>query len=63
MPLVYSKKEAEANNIGWYRTGYDIAYYQNNQPHCKIFGESSDGKNNNGGGGKYSSIGSGSLAS
>lgn len=30
MPLFYSKKEAELNNIGWYRSGYDIAYYQNN---------------------------------
>ena len=26
-PLVYSAKEAEANNIGWYRDGYNIAYY------------------------------------
>ena len=62
MPLVYSKKEAEVNNIGWYRTGYDIAYYQNNQPHCKIFGESSDGKTN-GGGAKYASMGAGTLSS
>jgi hypothetical protein len=28
-PLIYSQKEAEANNIGWYRDGYNIAYYQN----------------------------------
>lgn len=28
-PLVYSVKEAEANNIGWYRDGHNIAYYQN----------------------------------
>jgi len=28
-PLVYSAKEAEINNIGWYRDGYNIAYYQN----------------------------------
>jgi hypothetical protein len=28
-PLVYSQKEAEQNNIGWYRDGYNIAYYQN----------------------------------
>lgn len=39
MPLFYSKKEAELHNIGWYRSGYDIAYYQNNQPLCKIYGE------------------------
>ena len=30
MPLFYSKKEAEMHQIGWYRQGYDIAYYQNN---------------------------------
>lgn len=30
MPLFYSKKEAEFSKIGWYRAGYDIAYYQNN---------------------------------
>jgi len=28
-PLVYSVKEAEQSNIGWYRDGYNIAYYQN----------------------------------
>jgi hypothetical protein len=28
--LMYSKKEAETNKIGWVRTGEDIAYYQNN---------------------------------
>jgi hypothetical protein len=28
-PLVYSVKEAEVNNIGWYRDGYNISYYQN----------------------------------
>jgi len=27
MPLFYSKKEADNNNVGWYRSGYDIAYY------------------------------------
>lgn len=45
MPLVYSTIEAEKNSLGWYRAGYDIAYYQNNQPYCKIFGEGTgDGK-------------------
>ena len=44
MPIFYSKKDSEAHNIGWYRSGYDIAYYQNNQPMCKIFG---DGANDN----------------
>ena len=62
MPIVYSQKEAEINKIGWYRTGYDIAYYQNNQPFCKIFGESNDTKLGGGGGSKYSSIGSGAMA-
>jgi cytosolic carboxypeptidase protein 2/3 len=28
-PLVYSVKEAEVNNIGWYRDGHNISYYQN----------------------------------
>ena len=27
MPLFYSEKEAKENNMGWYRTGYNIAYY------------------------------------
>lgn len=27
MPLFYSEKEAKENNIGWYRAGYNIAYY------------------------------------
>jgi len=45
MPLLYSKKEAEIHNIGWYRAGYDISYYQNNQPLCKIFGETASDKN------------------
>lgn len=54
MPLFYSKKEADNNNVGWYRSGYDIAYYQNNQPYCKIYGEQSDSsKYANGNGGKY----------
>lgn len=35
MPLFYSKQRKQ----GWYRSGYDIAYYLNNQPYCKIFGE------------------------
>jgi len=39
MPLFYSKAQAESTGIGWYRGGYDIAYYQNNQPYCKMFGE------------------------
>ena len=26
-PVVYSVKEAEKNNIGWYRDGFNIAYY------------------------------------
>lgn len=37
MPLIYSEKEANINSIflaisdiGWYRDGYDICYYQNN---------------------------------
>ena len=38
MPLFYSVIDSR-NNKGWYRAGYDIAYYQNNQPYCKIFGE------------------------
>ncbi len=28
-PLLYSKKEAAANAIGWYRDGQNISYYQN----------------------------------
>lgn len=48
MPLLYSKKEADLHNIGWYRAGYDIAYYQNNQPYCKVFGEAQTEK-----GGKF----------
>jgi hypothetical protein len=28
-PLLYSVKEAEQSGIGWYRDGYNIAYYQN----------------------------------
>ena len=28
-PLVYSVREAEINNLGWYRDGQNIAYYQN----------------------------------
>jgi len=28
-PLLYSVKEAEQNHIGWYRDGFNIAYYQN----------------------------------
>ena len=28
--------------MGWYRSGYDIAYYQNNQPYCKIYGEQAE---------------------
>lgn len=28
-PLLYSVKEADNNNIGWYRDGSNIAYYQN----------------------------------
>ena len=27
MPLFYSQREADKNNVGWYRSGYDIAYY------------------------------------
>ena len=27
-PLVYSLKEAEENNLGWHRDGFNIAYYQ-----------------------------------
>ena len=30
MPLFYSKKESDSHGVGWYRSGYDIAYYQNN---------------------------------
>jgi hypothetical protein len=30
MPLFYSAKEAKDNNIGWYRAGYNIAYYASN---------------------------------
>lgn len=30
-PLIYSAKEAEKNNIGWQRDGYNIAYYQNSR--------------------------------
>ena len=41
MPLFYSKKEEDIHGIGWYRSGYDIAYYQNNQPLCKIYGDPS----------------------
>ena len=26
-PLMYSKKEAEFTNIGWYRFGSDLIYY------------------------------------
>lgn len=26
-PVVYSVKEAEKNNLGWYRDGFNIAYY------------------------------------
>lgn len=26
-PLIYSKREADAKNIGWIRAGEDIAYY------------------------------------
>ena len=45
MPLIYSQTEANASGKGWFRSGYDIAYYQNNQPMCKIFGESQNDKN------------------
>jgi len=26
-PLVYSLKESEVNNMGWFRDGFNIAYY------------------------------------
>ena len=39
MPLFYSTKDAKDNQSGWFRGGYDIAYYMNNQPACKIFGD------------------------
>jgi len=26
-PLLYSVKEAETTGMGWYRDGYNIAYY------------------------------------
>lgn len=29
-PLFYSEKQAKQKNIGWYRDGHDICYYQNN---------------------------------
>lgn len=28
-PLLYSRKDADAKNIGWYRDGEDVCYYQN----------------------------------
>jgi len=30
-PLAYSKKEAEYKNIGWHRTGSEIAYFTTNK--------------------------------
>jgi hypothetical protein len=30
-PLLYSVKDAEATGIGWYRDGFNIAYYQNSR--------------------------------
>ena len=36
MPIFYSTKEAAGNKLGWYRGGYDISYYGNNQPACKM---------------------------
>lgn len=38
-PLYYSVKEAKSRNIGWQRCGEDIAYYSNNLPKTKIYGE------------------------
>lgn len=43
MPLFYSRKQADNNHVGWYRAGYDIAYYQNNQPYCKMFDDKQEG--------------------
>ncbi len=28
-PLLYSVKDAEKHGLGWYRDGFNIAYYQN----------------------------------
>ena len=33
MPLFYSEQEAQTNKVGWYRAGYDVAYYQNGVPY------------------------------
>lgn len=30
-PLVYSCKEAAQNEMGWYRDGFNIAYYQSSR--------------------------------
>lgn len=30
-PLLYSVKEAENGQLGWYRDGFNIAYYQNSR--------------------------------
>ena len=30
-PLVYSKIEAEEHEMGWYRDGFNIAYYQSSR--------------------------------
>jgi len=30
-PLVYSVKEADKSGLGWYRDGFNIAYYQNSR--------------------------------
>ena len=45
MPLFYSTADAKKHNIGWYRAGYDISYYQNNQPFCKVYGDNTNDKN------------------
>ena len=53
LPIFYSVKEAEQFNQGWYRNGYDVAYYQNNQPYCKIYGDPGENKGNNTNQSKY----------
>lgn len=30
-PLIYSQKDAEENQIGWHRDGFNIAYYQSSR--------------------------------
>ena len=40
-PLIYSVKEAESNQIGWQRDGFNIAYYQSarkKKPTATVFG-------------------------